>query len=72
VKYSGKNLVIAAFLIGYEVFRFAAGFARRPDDFFGPPASGMSMGEWLWAPIILGGVPMTAWAYRDGRATAGA
>lgn len=61
-----------AFLIGYGVFRFVAEFARQPDDFLGLLAFGMSMGQWLSAPMILAGAVMMVWAYRNGPAVAGA
>ncbi len=67
-----RAAVSAAFLIGYGVFRFVAEFAREPDGFLGLLAFGMSMGQWLSAPMILAGAVMMAWAYRHGQATAGA
>jgi phosphatidylglycerol:prolipoprotein diacylglycerol transferase len=39
--------VSALFLIGYGVFRFAAEFAREPDEFPGLLALGLTMGQWL-------------------------
>src|SRR3989304_1502541 len=60
----------AAFLIGYGVFRFVAEFARQPDDFLGLLAFGMSMGQWLSAPMILAGAPVTLWASRHALAAA--
>jgi phosphatidylglycerol:prolipoprotein diacylglycerol transferase len=62
-----RAAVSAAFLIGYGVFRFIAEFAREPDDFLGLLAFGMSMGQWLSAPMLLAGAAMLAWAYRDKR-----
>lgn len=67
-----RAAVSAAFLIGYGAFRFIAEFARQPDDFLGLLAFGMSMGQWLSAPMIIAGLAMMAWAYRDDRAAAGA
>ena len=52
------------FLIGYGAFRFIAEFFREPDDFLGLLALGMSMGQWLSAPMILAGAGLLAWAYR--------
>jgi phosphatidylglycerol:prolipoprotein diacylglycerol transferase len=40
-------------------------FAREPDDFLDLPAFGISMGQWLSAPMLLAGAAMLAWAYRD-------
>ena len=67
-----RGAVSAAFLIGYGVFRFIAEFARQPDDFLGLLAFGMSMGQWLSAPMIVAGAAMMLWAYRHDRAPVGA
>lgn len=67
-----RAAVSAAFLIGYGVFRFVAEFARQPDDFLGLLALGMSMGQWLSAPMVLAGLLMLAWGYRDNRASVSA
>ena len=67
-----RAAVSAAFLIGYGVFRFAAEFGRQPDDFLGLLAFGMSMGQWLSAPMIVAGAAMMLWAYRHDRAPVGA
>jgi phosphatidylglycerol:prolipoprotein diacylglycerol transferase len=56
--------VSAMFLIGYGVFRFAAEYFREPDDFLGFLALGLSMGQWLSLPMIVGGVGLMLWAYR--------
>lgn len=56
--------VSGMFLVGYGVFRFAAEFAREPDNFLGLLALSLSMGQWLSLPMILAGVAMLAWAYR--------
>lgn len=66
-----RAAVSAVFLIGYGVFRYLAEFARQPDDFLGLLAFGMSMGQWLSVPMILAGVAMLAWAYRDQRMATG-
>ncbi len=54
--------VAAAFLIGYGVLRFIAEFFREPDDFLGLLSMGMSMGQWLCVPMILGGMGLWWWA----------
>jgi phosphatidylglycerol---prolipoprotein diacylglyceryl transferase len=54
------------FLIGYGVLRFVAEFFREPDDFLGFLALGLTMGQWLSAPMIAFGVILLAWAYRRG------
>ena len=59
--------VSAAFLFGYGVFRFVAEFFREPDDYLGLLALGMSMGQWLCVPMILGGVGLWLWSHRRAR-----
>ncbi|MCU9956389.1 prolipoprotein diacylglyceryl transferase [Burkholderia sp. BKH01] len=54
----------ALFLIGYGLARFTVEFAREPDDFLGLLALGLSMGQWLSLPMILGGIALMVWAYR--------
>jgi phosphatidylglycerol:prolipoprotein diacylglycerol transferase len=66
--YSSKprpmGAVSGAFLVGYGVFRFAAEYFREPDDFLGLLALGLSMGQWLSAPMIVAGIGLLAWALR--------
>ena len=54
--------VAAAFLTGYGMFRFIAEYFREPDDFLGPLALGLSMGQWLSVPMILAGAAWWWWA----------
>ncbi|MDQ3060533.1 MAG: prolipoprotein diacylglyceryl transferase [Pseudomonadota bacterium] len=54
--------VSGAFLLGYGVFRFIAEFFREPDDYLGILSLGLSMGQWLCIPMIVGGVALWAWA----------
>lgn len=54
--------VSAAFLVGYGVFRFIAEFFREPDAHLGVLSLGMSMGQWLCVPMVLGGVALWMWA----------
>ena len=54
--------VAAVFLLGYGVFRFTAEFFREPDAHLGLLSLGMSMGQWLCVPMILGGVGLWWWA----------
>ena len=56
--------VSGLFLLGYGSFRFIAEFAREPDNFLGLLSLGLSMGQWLSLPMILGGAAMLRWAYR--------
>ena len=54
--------VSAVFLIGYGVLRFIAEFFREPDSHLGLLSMGLSMGQWLCLPMILGGVLLWLWA----------
>ena len=54
--------VSGAFLFGYGIFRFIAEFFREPDAHLGILQLGMSMGQWLCLPMILGGIAMWVWA----------
>jgi len=62
--------VSALFLIGYGSLRFLVEYTREPDNFLGLLALGLSMGQWLSLPMIVGGVVMLIWAYWPRRATA--
>lgn len=53
--------VSAVFLLGYGVFRFIAEFFREPDAHLGLLSLGMSMGQWLCVPMILGGAGLWWW-----------
>ena len=59
-----EGQVSAMFLLGYGVFRFIAEFFREPDAHLGILQLGMSMGQWLCVPMILGGVALWLWAQR--------
>jgi len=59
-----RGAVSGLFLAGYGVLRFLVEFTREPDDFLGLLAAGLSMGQWLSAPMVLAGVAMMVWAYR--------
>ena len=56
--------VAAAFLIGYGALRFVAEYFREPDAYLGILSLGMSMGQWLCVPMVLGGALMWLWAQR--------
>ena len=66
--YSSRPRPIGAvsgmFLAGYGIARFACEFTREPDDFLGLLALGMSMGQWLSAPMVLAGIVMLVWSYK--------
>ncbi|MBE2264349.1 MAG: prolipoprotein diacylglyceryl transferase [Burkholderiaceae bacterium] len=57
--------VSAAFLLGYGFFRFVAEYFREPDAHLGLLSLGMSMGQWLCVPMILGGVWLWRWSVRQ-------
>jgi phosphatidylglycerol:prolipoprotein diacylglycerol transferase len=54
--------VAAAFLFWYGVFRFVAEVFREPDAHLGILSLGMSMGQWLCVPMILGGAGLWWWS----------
>ncbi|MBP9906329.1 MAG: prolipoprotein diacylglyceryl transferase [Rhodoferax sp.] len=54
--------VAAAFLLGYGLFRFTAEFFREPDAHLGLLSLGMSMGQWLCLPMMVGGAGLWLWA----------
>jgi phosphatidylglycerol:prolipoprotein diacylglycerol transferase len=60
-----RGQVSALFLIGYGVARFACEFTREPDPFLGFLALGLTMGQWLSAPMILAGVALFAWSRKQ-------
>jgi phosphatidylglycerol:prolipoprotein diacylglycerol transferase len=60
-KQRAQGQVAAAFLFGYGVFRFIAEFFREPDAFLGLLSLGMSMGQWLCVPMVLGGALLWLW-----------
>ena len=57
--------VSGAFLVGYGMFRFIAEFFREPDDFLGILSLGLSMGQWLCVPMVLGGAALWGWASKQ-------
>ena len=59
-----QGQVSAVFLLGYGVFRFIAEFFREPDAHLGLLSLGMSMGQWLCVPMIVGGVGLWWWCGR--------
>ncbi len=51
-----QGQVSAVFLLGYGSMRFVVEFFREPDAHLGVLSLGMSMGQWLCVPMLLGGV----------------
>jgi phosphatidylglycerol:prolipoprotein diacylglycerol transferase len=64
-----QGQVSAAFLVGYGVFRFIAEYFREPDGYLGLLAGGMSMGQWLCVPMVLGGAALWWWCGQQGQGT---
>jgi len=48
--------VAGMFLLGYGALRFLAEFGREPDAFLGLLAAGLTMGQLLSVPMVLGGL----------------
>lgn len=48
--------ISALFLMGYGSFRFLVEYTREPDDYLGLLSMGLSMGQWLSLPMIIGGI----------------
>jgi len=60
--YSAKpratGTISALFLIGYGSFRFLVEYTREPDAYLGLLSMGLSMGQWLSLPMMIGGIVM--------------
>jgi phosphatidylglycerol:prolipoprotein diacylglycerol transferase len=56
-----QGQVAGVFLLGYGVFRFIAEFFREPDAHLGLLSLGMSMGQWLCVPMVVGGAAVWWW-----------
>ena len=65
-KQRAQGRVVAAFLVGYGVFRFTAEYFREPDAFLMDFAqrTGLSMGQWLCVPMVAVGLGLWWWAGR--------
>ena len=57
----GLGQVSGAFLVGSGALRFTAEYFREPDSFLGLLSLGLSMGQWLCIPMVLGGVLLWLW-----------
>ncbi|MGD1987805.1 MAG: prolipoprotein diacylglyceryl transferase, partial [Pseudomonadales bacterium] len=53
-----------AFLVGYGSLRFVTEFFRAPDPHLGFLSLGLTMGQWLCLPMLLGGLGLLLWARR--------
>lgn len=56
-----QGQVAAVFFMGYGILRFAAEFFREPDAHLGFLSLGLSMGQWLSLPMIIGGAALWLW-----------
>lgn len=56
--------VSAVFLMGYGAMRFVAEYFRQPDDYLGLLTFGLSMGQLLSLPMVIGGAALLIWAYK--------
>ncbi len=56
--------LVGTFILGYGISRFLVEYARSPDDhlLWLAEQSGLSMGQWLTLPMILGGIYLVATA----------
>lgn len=61
--------VSAVFVMGYGITRFMAEFYREPDAHLGLLSLGMSMGQWLCVPMVVGGAWLWRWSARQGPAS---
>ena len=59
-----KGFASGAFLVGYGLVRFVIEYFREPDDFLGLLGLGLSMGQWLCIPMILGGAALWFWSHQ--------
>jgi phosphatidylglycerol:prolipoprotein diacylglycerol transferase len=53
------------FLGGYGMARIFVEFFRQPDAYIGLQLFGMTRGQWLTLPLLLGGVYLVWRAYRQ-------
>jgi phosphatidylglycerol:prolipoprotein diacylglycerol transferase len=63
-----RGQVAAVFLMGYGTLRFVAEFFREPDAHLGLLSLGMSMGQWLCIPMLIGGALLWWWALQRSEA----
>lgn len=60
-----RGAVSGLFLLAYGCFRFVVEFAREPDVQLGFLAGHLSMGQWLSLPMVVLGLVMMFYAYRQ-------
>jgi phosphatidylglycerol:prolipoprotein diacylglycerol transferase len=64
------GVLTGLFISGYGLARFAVEFYREPDAFLGTLPIGLTMGQTLSLPMVLGGLALAGWA--AGKARGGA
>lgn len=57
-------LASGVFLLLYGLARFGVEFFREPDAYLGLLQLGLSMGQWLSLPMIVGGIGLMFWAWQ--------
>ena len=60
-----RKAVAGLFLAGYGSFRFIVEYFREPDAHLREMAEWLTMGQVLSAPMIIAGVALMVWAYKD-------
>ncbi|WMS85752.1 prolipoprotein diacylglyceryl transferase [Pleionea litopenaei] len=60
-----RKAVAGLFSLGYGSFRFFVEYFREPDEHLKHMAEWLTMGQVLSAPMILLGIVLLVWAYRD-------
>ena len=60
-----RGAVSGLFLLGYGSFRFFVEYFREPDQHIGLYLDFISQGQILCLPMILGGLALMIWAYRQ-------
>jgi phosphatidylglycerol:prolipoprotein diacylglycerol transferase len=65
VRVRPRGAASGVFLIGYGIFRFITEFFREPDAGIFGQSYTISMGQWLSLPMILIGIGLLFFAYRN-------
>ncbi|WP_144392221.1 prolipoprotein diacylglyceryl transferase [Pleionea sediminis] len=60
-----RKAVSGLFLLGYGTFRFIVEYFREPDEHLKHMAEWLTMGQVLSAPMIVLGLVLVVWAYKD-------
>ncbi|MDP4946115.1 prolipoprotein diacylglyceryl transferase [Alishewanella sp. SMS8] len=63
------GVVGGVFLLGYGLARFTVEFFREPDAHLGLLSLGMTMGQWLCLPMMLAGIGIMVFSFKQGRAS---